>query len=244
MASVARSRDTPPMIDQPLVRGEEITVPRTARYAVLGADASVADEIWLVCHGYGQLASRFIRRFGVLDNGRRLIVAPEGLSRFYLSGGTRPHSDEDKVGASWMTREGRDAEIADQVTFLDMVLERAAGGLLRAGVRVIGLGFSQGAATICRWAARTAMPPDQLVLWGSGVPADLLTGEGRERLVRAALTIVVGSRDPVADDRRLAAHRKQLDAARLSYRLVTFDGGHEMDGAVLHDIARQLAATR
>ncbi|MCR4339711.1 MAG: hypothetical protein NUW01_07480 [Gemmatimonadaceae bacterium] len=230
------------MRDQPVVRSREITVPRTARYAVLGADASVADELWLVCHGYGQLASRFIRRFGVLDNGRRLVVAPEALSRFYLSGGTGPHSDGDKVGASWMTREGRDAEIADQVTYLDLVRERELGGSERAGLRVVALGFSQGAATVCRWAARTATPPDDVVLWGSGVPADLFEAEGRAGLARATITIVVGASDPIADDGRVAAHTRQLDAAGLSYHLVRFDGGHEIDGRVLRDIAANLSA--
>jgi predicted esterase len=240
MASAARSRDTPPMSDQPLVRSREITVPRTARYAMLGAEVSPADELWLVCHGYGQLASRFIRRFGVLDNGRRVIVAPEALSRFYLSGGTGPHSVEDKVGASWMTREGRDAEIADQVTFLDMVRERILGRPARTGVRVVALGFSQGAAAVCRWAARTATPPHDVVLWGSGVPADLFGGEGRAGLARATLTLVVGNSDPIANGDHVGLHRDQLDAAGLVYRFVSYDGGHEIDRAALAELAAGL----
>jgi len=228
------------MSDQPLVHSREITVPRTARYAVLGVDVSQADELWLVCHGYGQLASRFIRRFGVLDNGRRLVVAPEALSRFYLSGGTGPHSDEDRVGASWMTREERDAEISDQVTFLDMVRESVLGGRERAGVRVVALGFSQGAATVCRWAARTAMAPDDVVLWGSGVPADLFDGEGRAGLARATLTLVVGNSDPIAHGDRVGIHRGQLDAARLAYRFVSYDGGHEVNANVLAALAADI----
>jgi predicted esterase len=240
MARAARSRDTQPMSDQPLVRSRAITVPRTARYAELGADVSVADELWLVCHGYGQLASRFIRGFGVLDNGRRLIVAPEALSRFYLSGGTGPHSDEDKVGASWMTREDRDAEIVDQVTLLDMVRERVIGRAERAGLRVVALGFSQGAATVCRWAARTATPPRDVVLWGSGVPADLFEGEGRAGLARAMLTLVVGDSDPTANGDRVGIHRHQLDAAGLAYRFVSYRGGHEIDRETLAGLAAGL----
>lgn len=232
------------MSDQPVARSREITVPRTARYAELGAEISVADELWVVCHGYGQLASRFIRRFGVLDNGRRLIVAPEALSRFYLSGGTGPHSEEDRVGASWMTREERDAEIADQVTFLDRVSERVLEGSDRAGIRIVALGFSQGAATVCRWTARTARPPDHVVLWGSGVPADLFEGEGRAGLARATLTIAVGRSDPIAHGGRVEAHRKQLDGAGFAYRFIEYDGGHEIDGDVLAEIASGFGAAR
>ena len=221
------------------MRSHEIVVPRTARYVTLGPDASAASEAWLVCHGYGQLASRFIRRFGVIDNGSRLIVAPEALSRFYLTGGTGPHADGDKVGASWMTREGRDAEISDQVTYLDRVLEAALGGAV-AGARCVGLGFSQGAAAICRWAARTARPPAHLVLWGSGVPADLLVGEGKAGLARATLTLVVGTLDPIANGDRVGIHRAELDAAGLACRFVGYEGTHEIDGNTLALLAASL----
>ncbi|HUR91296.1 MAG TPA: hypothetical protein VMY38_01335, partial [Gemmatimonadaceae bacterium] len=112
------------MTDELRVRSHDIIVPRTSRYAVLGAPISEATEVWLVCHGYGQLAERFISRFSVIDDGKRMIVAPEGLSRFYLSSSSGGYSASDKVGASWMTREGRDAEIVDQVRYLELVCER------------------------------------------------------------------------------------------------------------------------
>ena len=223
-------------------RSHEIVVPRTARYVTLGPEGSAADEVWLACHGYGQLASRFIRRFGVIDNGRRLIVAPEALSRFYLSGGTGPHSDGDKVGASWMTREGRDSEITDQVTYLDRVLEAALAGAA-AGTRCVGFGFSQGAAVICRWAARTANPPAHLVLWGSGVPADLFAGEGRKGLARPALTLVVGKSDPIANGGRVGVHRDELAAAGIPYRFVNYYGGHEIDEDILAEVAVSLSSS-
>ena len=224
-------------------RSHEIVVPRTARYVTLAPEGSAVDEVWLACHGYGQLASRFIRRFGVIDNGRRLVVAPEALSRFYLTGGTGPHSDGDKVGASWMTREGRDSEIADQVTYFDLVRERVVSGGA-SGARWIGFGFSQGAAVICRWAARTADPPAQLVLWGSGVPADLLEGDGRAGLVRASVTIVMGAQDPIADGGRVEAHKGELDAAGIAYRFVSYEGGHDVDGPTLAGLADELAGFR
>ena len=224
------------MSDESPARSHEVVVPRTARYVTLGAEVSVADEVWLACHGYGQLASRFIRRFGVIENGRRLFVAPEALSRFYLTGGSGPHSDGDKVGASWMTREGRDSEISDQVTYLDRVLADALGGAATGPPRV-GFGFSQGAAVICRWAARTARPPAHLILWGGGVPTELLHGEGKTGLARSSLTIVVGAQDPIADGGRVDRHRSELNAAGVRHRFVSYGGAHEIDGAVLVDIA-------
>src|SRR5437868_12076424 len=83
---------------------------RTARYFTLGDPVSAA-ELWFVGHGYGQLASRFLERFRGIDVEGRCIVAPEGLSRFYLT----DTPTERRVGASWMTREDRLHEIDDYV---------------------------------------------------------------------------------------------------------------------------------
>src|SRR2546429_8056658 len=74
----------------------------TARYFTLGHPTD-ATELWFVCHGYGQLASRFLERFRALESRGRCIVAPEGLSRFYLT----EHPTERRVGGGWVTREDR-----------------------------------------------------------------------------------------------------------------------------------------
>ena len=84
------------------------STPRSARYFTLGSPEDAA-EVWFVCHGYGQLAARFLERFRPIEANRRCIVAPEGLSRFYLT----ETATERRVGASWMTREDRLHEIDD-----------------------------------------------------------------------------------------------------------------------------------
>ncbi|HJS73420.1 MAG TPA: phospholipase, partial [Vicinamibacteria bacterium] len=83
-----------------------LAVPRTARYLTLGPGEGPIEEVWFLLHGYGQLASELLHYARALAGDRRLLVAPEGLSRFY-------HEDHEKVGASWMTREDRLAEIDD-----------------------------------------------------------------------------------------------------------------------------------
>ena len=80
--------------------------------------------MWVVCHGYRQLARRFIREFQGIAGAERRIVAPEGLSRFYLDEEGGPHGPEARVGATWMTREDRIAEIDDYVAYLDALAER------------------------------------------------------------------------------------------------------------------------
>src|SRR5207237_10690301 len=105
----------------------------------------------------------------LLDDGRRHLVAPEGLSRFYVGEG----ATERRVGASWMTREDRLAEIEDYVRYLDAVYDDVFGRLDRARVTVHALGFSQGAATVSRWTAMGTSRIDRVLLWGGELPPDL-----------------------------------------------------------------------
>src|SRR5207245_11750129 len=84
-----------------------ITTQRSARYYTLGLAGAATREVWFACHGYAQLAGRFLEKLRGLDDGHRHLVAPEGLSRFYLSEGAAERRD----GACCMTREDRLAEI-------------------------------------------------------------------------------------------------------------------------------------
>src|ERR671933_2286542 len=102
-----------------MMREHHLTVTRTARYVTLGDVHDSLRQVWFVCHGYGQLAARFLRHFEDLNDGHRLIVAPEALSRFYVESGPGTRHADVPVGATWMTREDRLSEIADYVSYLD-----------------------------------------------------------------------------------------------------------------------------
>src|SRR5882762_2703093 len=175
------------------VHEHHLPVSRTARYHTLGAPGPGTREVWVVCHGYGQLATRFLEKLRVLDDGRRYLVAPEGLSRFYLS----ESPTERRVGASWMTREDRLAEIDDYVLYLDAVYADVFGSLDRTRATVHTLGFSQGASTVSRWAALGNAQIDRLTLWGGEFPPDLdLTLEpAAGRLRSARVSLVYGRAD-------------------------------------------------
>jgi predicted esterase len=215
------------------MREHHLTVPRTARFHTLGEPTPETGALWIVCHGYGQLAARFLQRFAAIVHPSRAIVAPEALSRFYLDApGTLP-AGERRVGATWMTREDRLAEIADQVSYLDALHAWAVGAIGRAP-RVTVLGFSQGAATASRWVAASEARVDRLVLWGGGLPPDLDPRAHRERLASSELTLVVGERDALIPDGAVAEAEARLVAAGVPYRLVRYDGGHDIDAETLH----------
>ncbi len=215
-----------------------IPVGKTARYYTLGPAGAPVQEVWVVCHGYGQLARYFLRRFAPLDDGTRLIVAPEAMSRFYLSDPRESHAKA-RVGATWMTREDRLNEIQNYVAYLDAVYQRVVAGLPRTGIRVFALGFSQGVATACRWAALGAAVVDELILWAERVPPDLDLGATAERLRRMRITLVAGATDPAIPPGALAEERDRLAQHGVASEVVTFAGGHELDAQLLQSIAER-----
>ena len=211
-----------------------VSVARTARYFTLGDPSGGVAEVWFACHGYGQLASRFLEKLRVLHDGTRYLVAPEGLSRFYLS--ERPA--ERRVGASWMTREDRLAEIADYVQYVDAVYQEVFHQLDRSQVTVHALGYSQGAATVARWTALGRAKVDRLTLWGGEFPPDLdLTPETvRDRLRAARLSLVYGRADEFITSKVIGKIADRLRAHNVPYREIPFDGGHELNDGVLKQL--------
>jgi predicted esterase len=212
------------------LREHELHVRRTARYYTLGEAGPALRDCWIACHGYGQLAARFIRGLEPVAAASRCIVAPEGLSRFYVDVEQRA-----KVGASWMTKEQRQAEIADYVAYLDAVCDQVLGAA-RQAVRLTALGFSQGASTVSRWVAFGRHAVDRLILWGGELPPDLDLAGVKERFANVEVIVVRGTRDEYITAKVVKSILGRLQQQGVSHRLVEFDGGHEINEAVLRNL--------
>ena len=204
-----------------------IIVQRTARYHVMG-DAAKAKSIWIVLHGYGHLARFFLNGFDGLEEDR-FIVAPEALSRFYTN------NDFTRVGASWMTREDREHEIADQISYLDSLLAQVRTACPKA-TEVGALGFSQGVSTLCRWTVHGSAAPDRIVIWGGSMPPELEAERLGERWRSARIDLVHGIEDPVVKQDVLARNEAALRAAGLEFNTHRFHGGHELDSVTLEKV--------
>jgi predicted esterase len=211
-----------------------LRIDKTARYYRRGEPHAATREVWIACHGYGQLAAHFIRALEPLAAPDRVIVAPEGLHRFYLEPPDRPASSR-RVGATWMTREDREHDIADYVGYLDRL-----GRDLRTqapGARIVALGFSQGGATAARWATFGATAIARLVLWGSALPPDLDWSRATERLRGIPLTLVIGERDHYVTPERTAEEERRLADHGVAFDVVRYPGGHALDGDTLKRVA-------
>jgi predicted esterase len=234
---------TSPVSDRQVRTFEQrhLSVPRSARYSVMGSFDASLTEVWIVCHGHGQLASRFLTRFIPIERADRLFVAPEALSRYYLTppqGG--PHAPNTPVGATWMTSEDREREIEDYVRYLDLLYDEIFSVVPRKNVRLWVLGFSQGAATVARWVAHGKADPDRVVLWAGMLPPELTARDATALTRRAPLTVVLGRQDDFAKPDLIAAQESRLKELGVPYETIRFDGGHE----IIPDPLRSLAEPR
>jgi predicted esterase len=213
------------------VREHRLLVSRHARFFTLG-DVETATDVWIVVHGYAQLASEFIAGFDGLEGEGRCIVAPEALNRFYREETGGSHATA-PVGATWMTREDRVAEITDHVAYLDAVVQRVGG----EGRRLTALGFSQGVATVTRWIALGTTVVDRVICWAGNIPEDVDLAAPDRRFSRGGVDLVVGSRDRFATWANLDEQRRRLASAGVEHRLHTFEGGHRLDRDTLRMLA-------
>ena len=238
------------MSDSGAIRTERLTVRRTALVASLGPDGPALArvcELWYVLHGYAMRAVPFLESFRAIAGDTRLIVAPEALSRFY-EGTLAPGAHKDQpVVASWMTREERDAEVADYLGYLDdlhrTMLDRfarasaaptAASAAAQPAVTV--LGFSQGGATAMRWVASGRVTTARLVIWGASMPPELDYAAAASPLRRPACTYVVGASDAYITPKVLEVELSRLRDASFPFRQLSFDGGHRLDDEVLRGL--------
>jgi predicted esterase len=211
------------------VRDHHLLIHRSARFVTLGPTDGAAREVWVILHGYGQLAARFAEAFTPLDDGTRLIVAPEGLSRFYLD------QSSGQVGASWMTREDREVEIDNYVRYLDAVAEAVTTGFPPRPVHL--LGFSQGSATACRWIERGRVQPARLIVWGGEIPPDLDWSRARPRFQRVPVVLVAGTEDRYVPPEALTQFGALLALNGVRHTVVRFPGAHEIHLPTLRELA-------
>jgi predicted esterase len=200
---------------------QKLSAPKTFRYWISG-DLEKANKLLFVLHGYGQLAEFFIRKFKEIPEDY-LVIAPEGMHRFYLNG------TSGRVGASWMTKEDRESDIADNLNWLSQLFIKLTKQ--KKIKKTILLGFSQGGATAARWFYGKNVQLDQLILWASVFPPDL-----EKSLIQSNSNnyFVIGTEDEYYNTEALKSeiefHKK------IGFRTLQFAGKHEIDIKTLNSI--------
>ncbi len=209
-----------------------IKTQKTARYFTYGQNVDTAETIWFVLHGYGQLAKYFIRRFEPLDPMKNFVIAPEGMHRFYLEGFSG------RVGASWMTKEARLDDIEDYIGYLSDVYDQVLGNHPHS--RIVGLGFSQGVATLVRWMAMSDRHFDAAVFWAGSFPPDLDPILAKQAFADLNVFAATGDEDPFINEEGLQRTKAHLDALEVKAKLINYHGGHTIPAEPLLSLASEI----
>lgn len=206
--------------------------PYEAQYCVSHEPHGREKELWLVFHGYGQLAEFFIRKFLPFDSEDRLIVAPEGTNYSYIK------EFQGRVGANWMTKHERETAIANNHRFLDLLMEQLLKKF-ESPPKIHVLGFSQGAATCTRWVCQWSGQMDSLVLWAGGFAADLSLDLGRKKFENTQVILVFGYQDELIQENQIKQQEELVKGLGKPLITLNFQGGHELEAGLLGKIINQ-----
>ncbi len=229
------------MTESSPLRVATLATTRTARYAMAGSAAGTAQRWWMGLHGYGQTAASFIKPAVPIVPADTLLVAAEGLNRFYREMPRPDGSHLQRVGATWMTRENREDDIADTVAWLSRLHAHVQADLPRGAATPFGLlAFSQGVATALRWLAHARLAPRMLVLWAGGLPHDVDAELLHAVLQNTRVVVVTGTHDAFVTDARVREMQQTLHEWQLQAEWQTFDGEHHLDAPLLGALLEEL----
>jgi len=211
------------------LKENKLTIERTAHYYTLGADIANAKHLWIVFHGYGQLASRIIKKFDGIDLENNFIIAPEGLSKFYFK------RSPEILGASWMTKHNRLDEIEDYINYIDKIYTNL---IVPHTATLNVLGFSQGSSTMMRWINHTRPSLQKLIIWAGEFPPDInyenfksYCGSIQEKYY------CIGDEDEFINEKLRIKTQQFIDSFDLDFDIKVFDGKHEIKRPLLYEIA-------
>jgi len=197
------------------------------RYLVAPPAANARAPLLVGFHGYAEGAEAQLermRRIPGVDAWR--LVAIQGLHRFY-------HRRAGDVVASWMTRQDRELAIADNVAYVNAVVDEVTREWPDPP-SIVYAGFSQGVAMTFRAAAASPRRVAGVIAVGGDVPPELhaasLAG------IPAAL-ICRGVGDAVYPTAKFDSDIGRLRAAGAAVTPLSFDGGHEWSEPMLEAAA-------
>ena len=206
-----------------------ISTTKKARYFLSQEPHCEIDEIWIVLHGYGQLANSFLDWFKPVFSKNRLIISPEGLHRFYWKG------FNGKVVASWMTKEDRLDDINDYINYLDNIIYQIKPLVSTKSFYHI-LGFSQGAATACRWVNLGETKLNSLTLWGGSFPNDIDYINKMNIFNSLKTKIFIGENDEFYNKSIINKEIKRLNEYKIKFNFHQYIGKHKVDAEPLNKL--------
>jgi predicted esterase len=208
-----------------------ISFSHQARYSTFGNLSNETEYIWIIFHGYGQLAEYFIKKFEGLNSQhnseQHYVIAPQGLSKAYLESFTG------RVGANWMTKHDRELDIENNLNYLETLVKNELKGISIADKKLIVLGFSQGAATASRWIAHTDYEIAKFLVWGGMIAHDIDTIFYEK--MNDKITLFYGDEDEFISEEGLKTSLMKLEKLGISPKLIPYKGTHKIYTTILNN---------
>lgn len=201
------------------VAHHKLQVNRTAHYSTSGVLSKETESIWIVTHGYGQLARNMVKRFDHLDPAKHFVLAIEGLNRFYWH-------ENNKPAACWMTSEDRYDEIEDYVGYLDAIYARHCRHVDYKKVQINLFGFSQGCATLWRWIYASRPHFHNMINWAGWIPEDLSYHHMSSYFNDKKIYLHYGDSDHFITASSVTDITKVIEDNDLQVEISKFRGGH------------------
>jgi predicted esterase len=200
-----------------------IATPSRGRILVRAAPARPATGlragpagVLLGFHGYLENAAIQLARMESIPGVETwTLVSVQALHRVY-----RGRSEE--TVASWMTRQDRDEMIADNIAYVNTVVEEL--GADARETRIACVGFSQGGAMAFRAGVRGAFDCAGIISAGADVPPDLTADPGARF---PPMLVVRGARDAWLTAEKLDPGVAALRARGADVRALVIDAAHE-----------------
>ena len=200
------------------------------RYLVREPRTRTSCPVLIGFHGYAETAADHMGALQTIPGHEEwLLVCVQALHPFY----TR----QERVVASWMTRDDRDLAIADNIDYVGRVLTRIKADYGTNDTLVFS-GFSQGGAMAYRAAANYRA--SGLIVLAADVPPDVAE---HHTVALPPVLLGRGTKDTWYSEAREAADRAVLERLGVQVDACVFDGGHEWTDMFRHAAADFLRRT-
>ena len=208
---------------------------RTHGRVLVHETAAAPRGILIGFHGYMENAEIQMARLESIPGSENwTLVSVMALNRFY-----RGRSQD--VVAGWMTREDREAAIADNIDYVNRVVATTRS----ADTPIVFAGFSQGVAMAFRVAVRGKASGDGIISVGGDIPPELLADAS---LSFPPTLLARGEGDEWYTDAKLASDTAALTRRGMPPQTLIYKGGHEwtpeVSAAAAHFIETRILESR
>jgi predicted esterase len=214
----------------------EITVNSQTNIHIQGELTDNTKQVWIVCHGYGQLVKFFSQWLTPILDEETCIICPEGLHKFYLQGfGGR-------VGAHWMTKDKREDDIERNHQYLNKIYAFVKENAPQAKLNCIG--FSQGAQTMSRWVLSEDIPYDVLCLWGGRQAEDISLEEYKTKTSRNPIYIRMGDDDEFYGEEKVENWLDSWRKENVPFQFTWYKGKHKIEKQAILDFRNSISTNK